>query len=62
MVVQPNQYSHPQEFQEFIHAKVEQRKQNFIKNQNFSIRVKPEFVNIFRRSQAVLQLKEDHTF
>ena len=41
------------EFQESIHIKFEKRKQELIVNQNLGIRVKPEFVNISRKSQAV---------
>ena len=45
------------EFQEYVRIKVEKRKMELIVNQNLGIRAKPEFINIFRKSQAVSTMR-----
>ena len=42
-----------EEFNKFIGEKVEIRKQEFIKSQNISVSVKPEFLKIFKNSQSI---------
>ena len=48
----------PQDFQIFIHERIEARKQDLIESKNLAVHAKPEFVNIFRTSQAVSSMKE----
>ena len=47
----------PQDFQSFIKEKIEIRKNDIIKSQNLGIQAKPEFISIFRKSQAVSSMK-----
>ena len=42
-----------EEFNNFIWENVEIRKQEFIKSQNISVSVKPEFLKIFKNSQSI---------
>ena len=46
-----------QDFQSFIKEKIEIRKNDIIKSQNLGIQAKPEFISIFRKSQAVSSMK-----
>ena len=47
----------PQDLQSFIKEKIEIRKNDIIKSQNLGIQAKPEFISIFRKSQAVSSMK-----
>ena len=47
----------PEDFKSFIAEKTEIRKQNLIESQNLSINAKPEFIDIFKKSQAVSLMK-----
>ena len=46
-----------EEFHKFIQEKINKRKQELIKSQNLGVKAIPEFVNIFRRFQAVSTMK-----
>ena len=46
-----------EEFHKFIQEKINKRKQELIKSQNLGVKAISEFVNIFRRSQAVSTMK-----
>ena len=45
------------EFQVFIKERVERRKIDLIESQNMGIWAKPEFINVFKKSQAVSTMK-----
>ena len=47
----------PEDFKDFITEKTEIRKQELIKNQNLVINAKPEFIDIFQKSQVVSLMK-----
>ena len=47
----------PHDFQTFVAEKEEIRKQDLIESQNLTINAKPEFIDIFRKSQAVSVMK-----
>ena len=47
----------PHDFQTFVAEKEEIRKQDLIESQNLTIKVKNEFIDIFRKSQAVSVMK-----
>ena len=46
-----------EEFHKFIQEKINKRKQELIKSQNLGVKAISEFINIFRRSQAVSTMK-----
>ena len=45
------------EFQSFINIKIENRRQEMVKNQNLGVKVRPEFIHIFQKSHAVFTMK-----
>ena len=47
----------PDDFKEFINDKVIQRKEALIKSQNLCVNVKPEFLTLFKTSQAISLFK-----
>ena len=52
----------PHDFQTFVAEKEEIRKQDLIESQNLTINAKPEFIDIFRKSQAVSVMKRRSHF
>ena len=50
-------YLIPEEFKAYIQVKIDQRKQDLIESQNLGIKVKPEFEDLFMKSNAVSAIK-----
>ena len=47
----------PEKFQNFVQAKVEERREQLINIQNLGISVQPKFINIFKSFQSISTIK-----
>ena len=57
MALQCYKYINSEEFQDFIKIKVEKRNREIAKSQNLRINASPEFIEIFKKSQAISTTK-----
>ena len=48
----------PNEFQKFIKQKEDERRKELLQSSNLAMRIKPEFLDIFKSSQAISTVKE----